>query len=152
MSVLLTSSPAWPTCRPVLSPGGDRVLQLAPGLEDWLAVVLAVVAGAPAVRHPGGRADLDPADQGPPLHLVPAPRQMSLRPRLTAPRTEDRHHPSPGLSLTNLLCSPGAGPPLPLPLHPPLQGRDEAGLVVIICRPNAVSSGEVRPQQGNLLH
>ena len=35
------------------------MLELTPGLLDWLAVILTVVAGAPAVRHPGWCADLN---------------------------------------------------------------------------------------------
>lgn len=85
---------------PDLCPGGDGVLQLTPGLPDWLTVVLTVVAGPPAVRYPGGGADLDSAHQGDLLHLVPAPGEVALSPRVAAPRTEHWHSPSCGNSLT----------------------------------------------------
>ena len=160
------------------------MLELTPGLLDWLAVILTVVAGAPAVRHPGGcadlntvfstadvedsseqllrqqshaiknqlghkvtsmqgqdlyyrrpnamplhvgslnvryvlmfymgvkraggtvptsgveTADLDTTDQRPPLHVVPAPGEVTLGSSLAAPRTEHWDRPRRGNSLT----------------------------------------------------
>ena len=96
----LTIVPAWVTGCPLLSPGGDCVLQLTPGLLDWLTVVLTVEAGPPAVRYPGGAADLDSADQGDLLHLVLAPGEVALSPSVAAPRTEHWHSASCGNPLT----------------------------------------------------
>ena len=74
----LTISRVGLTVLPLGYPGGDGVVQLAPGLLHWDTVVRTVVTRTTAVWSAGGSADPDTAHQRSPLHSLPTPGQKRV--------------------------------------------------------------------------